>query len=869
MTDSHAHESSALTPLMRQYQAIKKQHPDKILLFRMGDFYETFGDDAVKAAPILGIALTSRAHGNGERIPLAGVPYHAIDRYLAKLAARGEKVVIVEQVEDPKLAKGLVKREIVEIVTPGTATLDSADEDSRLVSLAAVYPGKGDRIGVAMLSLATGMFQIDDGDEQAMAERLRIQEPSELLFPAEFGQDRAGRLLGYNRGGTMLTPYEDWNFDLKTAHRELNDHFGTATLESFGVTPDSPAVVAAGAVFRYLKENHRDKLDHITRLTAFDNAEFMSLDYSSVRNLELVRNLANGTEEHSLYSVINLCHTPGGARRLKASLLRPFKVKEKIQRRLSGVTELVKHRERCYRLRELTTRLPDLEKIVGRLGIGRLNPRQMGALKDGLFVAGEISRELGGCYSPHLSTLAKAFPDTTKLTARIGSALVDEPPLTAQKGNVIRRGFSDKLDQLNDSIREARDYIGSLQKTERERTGIATLKVGFNQVFGYYIEITRANASAAPPEYIRKQTLVNAERYVTPELKQKEELILAAEEKITRLELELYQELIDFLAGSIADLVCVADLTSEFDLVSALADLAVQRGYCCPTFSETPQLQIVNGRHPVIESVLPPGSFVPNDLEFADTQRILILTGPNMSGKSTYLRQIGLIVIMAQIGSYVPADSAEIGLVDRVFTRVGALDNLARGQSTFLVEMVETANILNNATEHSLVLLDEVGRGTSTFDGLSVAWAVVEHLNDTAKPRTVFATHYHELTGLAGLYPCVHNFQVAVKRWQDQVIFLHKIVPGGCDDSYGIEVARLAGVPRPAISRAKQILKLLESGKFTQSELGKGLYKEKIQPTLFEAARNETEDRIRQLDLDTLTPVQAFDILRRLKEELS
>jgi len=869
MTDSQANESSALTPLMRQYQAIKKQHPDKILLFRMGDFYEMFGDDAVKGAPMLGIALTSRSHGNSERIPLAGVPYHAIDRYLAKLAARGEKVVIVEQVEDPKTAKGLVKREIVEIVTPGTATLESVDEDSRLVSLAAIFPGKGDRLGVAMLNLATGMFQIDDGDEQEMAERLRIQEPSEMLFPVEFGQEKAGRLLGYNRSGTMLTPYEDWNFDIKTAQRELNDHFGTATLESFGVTPDSPAVVAAGAVFRYLKENHRDKLAHITRLALFDSTEYMSLDYSSVRNLELIRNLANGTEEHSLYSVINLCHTPGGARRLKGSLLRPFKVKEKIQRRLSGVTELVKDRDRCYRLRTLTKQLPDLEKIVGRLGIGRLNPRQTGSLKDGLFVSEKIAQEIRDCFSSHLVTLAKGFPNTGKFTDRIQQALVDEPPLTAQKGNVIRRGFSDKLDQLNDSIREAREYIGSLQKTERERTGIATLKVGFNQVFGYYIEISRTNASSAPPEYIRKQTLVNAERYVTPELKQKEELILAAEEKITRLELELYQELVDFLAESIADLVCVADLTSEIDLVSSLADLAVNRGYCCPTFTESSQLRISNGRHSVIESVLPSGSFVANDLEFSESQRILILTGPNMSGKSTYLRQIGLIVIMAQIGSYVPADSAEIGLVDRVFTRVGALDNLARGQSTFLVEMVETANILNNATEHSLVLLDEVGRGTSTFDGLSVAWAVVEHLNDTAKPRTVFATHYHELTGLAGLYPCVHNFQVAVKRWQDQVIFLHKIVSGGCDDSYGIEVARLAGVPRPAITRAKQILKLLESDKFTQSELGKGLYKEKVQPTLFETAVNETEDRIRQLDLDTLTPVQAFDILRRLKEDLS
>lgn len=818
---------------------------------------------------MLGIALTSRAHGNSERIPLAGVPYHAIDRYLAKLSARGEKVVIVEQVEDPKTTKGIVKREIVEIVTPGTATLDTPETEGQLVSLASIHVGKGDRLGIAMLNLATGLFQVDEGSEQDMAERLRVLEPSELLYSSELQQELVQRLLGYNRSGTLLTPYEEWNFDLKTAQRELNDHFGTVTLESFGISPHSPAVVAAGAVFRYLKENHRDKLAHITRLTPVEQAAHMTLDYSSVRNLELVRNIATGTEEGSLYSVINVCNTGAGARRLKANLLRPFKTRDKIQLRLSAVTELVKNRDLCFRLRQLTKQLPDMEKLTGRLGIGRLNPRQMASLKDGLETSSGIAIETRSGQSLHLQNIASAFPDTTTLVEKIRSALVDEPPLSTQKGGIFNSGFSEKLDQLNDSIREARQYIGSLQKTERERTGITTLKVGFNQVFGYYIEVTRANDGAVPKEYIRKQTLVNAERYITPELKEKEELILAAEEKITRLEQELYDELLGFLSGRIGDIACVAELVAEIDVVTALADLAVARGYCCPVITEDTSLSIINGRHPVIESVLPPGSFVPNDLAFSGEERILILTGPNMSGKSTYLRQIGLIAIMAQIGSYVPADRAELGLVDRVFTRVGALDNLARGQSTFLVEMIETANILNNATDRSLVLLDEVGRGTSTFDGLSVAWSVVEHLNDTSRPRTVFATHYHELTGLAELYPCVHNFQVAVKKWQDQVIFLHKIVPGGCDDSYGIEVARLAGVPRAAISRAKQILKLLESGKFNQSELGRGLYKQKIQPTLFESAPNETENRIRQLDLNSMSPVEAFDILRRLKDELS
>ncbi|MDD3733236.1 MAG: DNA mismatch repair protein MutS [candidate division Zixibacteria bacterium] len=452
----------------------------------------------------------------------------------------------------------------------------------------------------------------------------------------------------------------------------------------------------------------------------------------------------------------------------------------------------------------------------------------------------------------------------------MSSALTDEPPLTSNKGEIFRRGYSEKLDRLNDSIKEARLYISSLQKTERERTGINTLKVGFNKVFGYYIEITRANVGLVPENYIRKQTLVNAERYITPELKEKEELILAAEEKIFKLEQELYDELLEFMNRHIGQIIQTADLLAEIDLVSGLAELAVHRGYCRPEFFDDTRLNIVNGRHPVIEAVLPPGTFVANDVSLStEEQRILILTGPNMSGKSTYLRQIGLIVILAQIGSYVPADKAEIGLVDRVFTRVGALDNLARGQSTFLVEMVETANILNNATERSLVLLDEVGRGTSTFDGLSVAWAVVEYINDQLKSRSVFATHYHELTSMASLYDKIYNYQVAVKKWEDKVIFLHKIIAGGCDDSYGIEVARLAGLPRLTLNRAKQILKLLESGKFTQSELGPGLYKEKVQPTLFDPQPSKIEKELKDLDLDNLTPMQAFEILSRLKKENS
>ncbi|MEE8576152.1 MAG: DNA mismatch repair protein MutS, partial [candidate division Zixibacteria bacterium] len=515
-----------------------------------------------------------------------------------------------------------------------------------------------------------------------------------------------------------------------------------------------------------------------------------------------------------------------------------------------------------------TEHLPDLERFAGRLGIGKLNPRQASGISSGLSVALLLKDAMADCNSPHLRSLIDSLPDSSEIIRMIDSALVEEPPILVNKGNIFKRGFSAKLDELNDSIREARQYIASLQKVERERTGINTLKVGFNKVFGYYLEVTKANAQAVPENYIRKQTLVNAERYITGELKEKEELIFAAEEKITALESDLYSQLIERLNEHIGEIVHTAELLAEIDLVAGLSELAVSSGYCRPELFDDTRLDIQNGRHPVIEKVLPSGSFVANKVDLDDDRRIVILTGPNMSGKSTYLRQIGLIIILAQIGSFVPADSAKIGLVDRVFTRVGALDNLARGQSTFLVEMVETANILNNATERSLVLLDEVGRGTSTFDGLSVAWSVVEYINEENRSRTVFATHYHELTGMAGIYDHIVNFQVAVKKWEDRVIFLHQIIEGGCDDSYGIEVARLAGLPGKSTQRAKQILRLLESGKFNQSELGRGVYKERVQPSLFDAPESVTEQKIKEADLDNMTPVEAFDFLRGLRKEI-
>ncbi len=864
---SSMQDKDKTTPLMKQFYAVKEQHPDKILFFRMGDFYEMFGDDAIKAAPILGISLTSRSHGNSERIPLAGVPYHAADKYLAKMLKHGEKVVIVEQVEDPKTAKGLVKREVVEILTPGTATIDSPELNDQQLCLAAIYETNGKRLGLASLDLSTGLFMIDEGESDEILERLRVLEPSETLYPLDEGNEES-KLAKKLELINNLTAFENWNFDYKTAERELNQHFGTSTLDGFGVGDNRLGIAAAGAILRYLKENHRLQLDHIKKISCFDSAEQMTLDYSTVRNLELVKNIATSTEENSLFSVINHCHTAAGARRLKQSLLRPFISKVQIERRLGGVAELVTNRNLCFDIRDKTKTLPDLERLAGRLGIGKLNPRQMNAVKDALIIANHLKEILLSAHSPLLGNLCGNLPKCDEVILQIETALIEDPPLVMNKGNIFKRGYSNDLDNLNDSIKDARLYIGSLQEKERKRTGIHTLKVGYNKVFGYFLEITKANADKAPDEYIRKQTLVNAERYITPELKEKEELIFSAEEKIFKLEAELYLKLSETLNKNIGDILSTAHILAEIDLISSLSELAVNESYCRPEIFEDTRLTIEGSRHPVIESVIPAGSFVSNDVYLSEQDSIHILTGPNMSGKSTYLRQVGLIVILAQIGSFVPASKAEIGLVDRVFTRVGALDNLARGQSTFLVEMVETANILNNATERSLVLLDEVGRGTSTFDGLSIAWAVVEHIEEKSHSRTIFATHYHELTGMAELYSRVKNYQVAVKKWEDKVIFLHQIIPGGCDDSYGIEVAKLAGLPRISINRAKQILRLLESGKFNQSELGKGIYKEKMQPTLFDRQPSEVENIIGEIDLDNLTPMEAFNLLKELKEKL-
>ena len=862
---STSSSGGSITPLMKQYNKIKSQYPDKILFFRMGDFYEMFGDDAIKAAPILDIALTSRGHMNGEKIPLAGVPHHSAEKYLARLLEAGEKVVIVEQTEDPKQAKGVVKREVVEILTPGTATIEGVVDDTGQLYLVSIYPGDV-KIGLAYIDLLSGKFLLEEGRFEDIYEKIRVLAPQEVIYP-QTSEDHD--LIGILKKDNIikLTGFEEWNFDYKSAMRELCDFFGVSTLDGFGVSGNKRGLTAAGAIYRYLRENNRTRLDHITRLTEAQSDHYMTLDYNTVRNLELIRNLSENTETDSLFHSVNRTATAGGARRLKEGLLRPYKKLEPILYRQKGIKEFYNLRDLAGDLPDLLKRLPDLERLAGRLGMRKINPRQLASIKDGLIVGAGVLDKIEELTSEIFGNIRDAYPASDSLIKLIDDALVEEPPLTSNKGGILKRGYSPELDELKDSIRDAKDYIASLQKTERDRTGIPTLKVGFNKVFGYYIEITKTHQDKVPSDYIRKQTLVNAERFITEELKEKEDLILAAEEKIFSLEERLFNELTDRVAESMADILLTADCLSEIDLIVSLSNLAAEKLYCCPEIDEGGELMIEAGRHSVIENLLPPGSFIANDLDLSvERDRIMVLTGPNMSGKSTYLRQNGLIVILAQIGSFVPAEKARIGLVDRVFTRVGAIDNLARGQSTFLVEMIESSNILHNATEKSLILLDEVGRGTSTFDGLSIAWSVVEYINENIRARTIFATHYHELTGMADIYERIFNCQVSVKRWEDQIIFLHKIIPGGCDDSYGIEVARLAGVPRKAITRSKELLRLLESGKFSQSQLAKGIHKTINQRSLFDAVPSAVEEELKKIDLERTTPIEALRILNKLKE---
>ena len=866
-------KKNATTPLMEQYLAIKNKHKDAILFFRMGDFYEMFYEDAKIGSQVLGITLTSRAHGKASDVPLAGFPHHALDTYLAKMIKAGYRVAICEQVEDPKLAKTVVKREVQEIVTPGTAVSDDLLDTKKNNYLVAVYLS-AKSCGIAKVDVSTGEFQVNEVRPDEMRESVLSIQPAELLVGSE-QHDQIVRQLQDVRGLTITTR-DDWTFNRDYAYDVLTEHFGTLSLKGFGIDDMDTGISAAGAILIYLRENQKAKLVHINRISRFSDRELMLIDTTTRRNLELVQSMSQGGKQGTLLSVIDATVTPMGARMLVQWLLYPLMNIDAIVARQDAVEELVNDNELRKSLRESLKETGDLERLVAKVATGRANARDALAILASLRVAHTVKEKTAACTSQLLQTIHREADELPALAEEIEKAIIDNPPLSITDGGIIKRGYNEELDKLRDIAYSGKDWIARLQSKEREATGIPSLKVNFNKVFGYYIEITKPHLSKVPPHYIRKQTLVNAERYITQELKEYEEKVLGAEEKMASMEYELFDKLRKFILEHTRVLQKDAQLLAQLDCLASLAQVAVDNDYRRPIINDSDEIYIQDGRHPVVEKLLPPGQqFVANDVRINNkTDQILIITGPNMAGKSTYLRQIGLIVILAQMGSFIPAKKAEIGIVDRVFTRVGASDNLAAGESTFLTEMNETANILNNATPRSLILLDEIGRGTSTFDGLSIAWSVAEFLHNTPQlaAKTVFATHYHELTELELILPRVKNYNVAVKEWGDHIVFLRKIVEGGCDHSYGIQVAKLAGLPEKVIERAKEILHNLEAEALNSSEIPKLAQHHKRpepqvkQMSLFEELEKSLREELKNIDPNRITPIEALNKLDQLKQ---
>ncbi len=911
--------SEPSTPLMRQYAAIKKEHPDALLFFRLGDFYELFFDDAVLAARELQITLTSRNKEKGVAIPMCGVPYHAAEGYISKLIRRGLKVAVCEevQVKDPRLAKTLVRREVTRVVTPGTAADSSlnAEENNFLAAVATV----GDRVGFAALDLSTGEFRATEfGGELAGR---RIQEELEQLRPKEmlYGSSAPllervvgvqlrsfappdGRVTGphtdarpstgtapvarVSGSGWAETPLDDWIFAPDHAIPLLENHFGVLSLEGFGLAGKRAAASAAGAILYYIRSTQRGTLDHVDRIGFYERQNCLVLDAVTVRNLELIEPLFAGTDAGvTLFRCLDATVTPMGKRLLRTWMLRPSLDRAEIEGRLDSVEVQVKDTVRREELRRSLDGILDLERLLSRVTLETANPRDVLALAASLGRIPEVRAVLAGLSESRLSasrlaTLHGVIDELGDLREKIDGTLVPEPPLTVSDGGVIAAGVDKDLDEVRDLSRNSKQYLAQVEQRERERTGIGSLKVKFNSIFGYYIEISKANLHLSPADYERKQTLVNAERFTTPELKEYESKILDAQEKIVEIERRLFADLRSAIAAEAKRIRQTALALAEVDVLGCLAHIAALRNYCRPRVDEAEKaedvldLEIVKGRHPVIElQELAAGSerFVPNDLFLdASTHNIVVLTGPNMGGKSTYLRQAALIVIMAQMGSFVPARAVRLGIVDRVFTRIGASDNLARGRSTFMVEMTETAAILHTATARSLILLDEVGRGTSTYDGLAIAWAAIEYLHARVRAKTLFATHYFELTELAEQLSGVKNYHVSVKETGGSVVFLRRVEPGAADRSYGIEVAKLAGLPNEVVVRAREVLAEHESSEHRLSgHLTPGAEPERpTQLTIFTPLSQPVLEKLREVDLNRLTPLDALNLLAELKKEI-
>ncbi len=872
------------TPLMRQYTAIKKQHPNALLFFRLGDFYELFFDDAVTASRELQITLTSRNKEKGIAVPMCGVPYHAADGYISKLIRKGYKVAICDQMEDPRFAKKLVRREVTRVVTPGTAADANlgSEENTFLAALTRFTDPKGTPVaGFAALDLSTGEFRATEfsgeAAERRILEELEQLRPREVLFASSLPLFETGAAHPHSAGRLWAeTPLDDWVFAPDYAIPLVENQFGVLSLEGFGLAGRAAAASAAGAILHYVRSTQRGTLDHVDRIGFYERQNCLVLDAVSVRNLELIEPLFAGSGEGiTLFRSLDATLTPMGKRLLRAWMLRPSLDISEINQRLDAVGEFTRELMAREELRRAFDGILDIERLLSRVTLEAANPRDVLALAASLAKVPGLRSALAKAKAERMLTLHDQVDELTDLRTRIERTITEEPPLTFSDGGVIRAGVESELDDLRELSRNSKQYLARIEERERQRTGIGSLKVKFNSIFGYYIEISKANLHLAPPDYERKQTLVNAERFTTPELKEYEAKILDAQEKIVEIERRIFAELRAAIAAEARRIRQTALALAEVDVLASLAHLAAVRGYCRPEFDRSSDIEIREGRHPVVEQQDLSGvaqRFVPNDLFLNSTSHaILVLTGPNMGGKSTYLRQAALIVIMAQMGSFVPARTARLGVVDRIFTRIGASDNLARGRSTFMVEMTETAAILNTATPRSLILLDEIGRGTATYDGLALAWAVVEYLHARTRAKTLFATHYHELTDLADHLSGVKNYHVSVKESAGGIVFLRKVEPGAAGRSFGIDVAKLAGLPVEVIGRAREVLKEHESAeqRVTNELAADGPEPARtVQLTMFTPLSQRIVDQLRETDLNQLTPLEALNLLHELKKQL-
>ncbi len=861
-----------VTPMMRQYQSIKKKHGDALLFFRVGDFYEMFYDDAKTASKVLGITLTSRSKGDNA-VPMAGVPHHSAHTYIHRLIKAGYKVAICDQMEDPEEAKGVVERDVTRVITPGTLTDDLLLKDKDNNYLLAIF-ANGESVGLSWVDLSTGKFQAQDIATALLIDELARLRPSECLLPEEILNSETDFVekLRLNLSA-MLTSQPGWVFARDTAYQTLKEHFGTTSLEGFGCEPLGSSINAAGAIIHYLKETQKTSLKHISKIERFSNQNYVLLDRTTQQCLELLETMRTHEKDGSLLGVLDQTLTSMGGRLLKQWIISPLKIPDEIRYRQDGVRELFKDSILRNEIREMLKGVYDIERITTKVSCARANARDLISLKQSLATLPKLKEKVCACTSTILKSLEENLDLVEEARILIGTAIVPDPPHTIKDGGMIREGYDQDLDELHHIRRSGKSWIANFQAEEIKRTGITSLKVGYNRVFGYYIEITNTYKNNIPQTYIRKQTLKNAERYITPELKDYETKVLTADERAKELEYDIFGRIREEVSSHTKRLQKTAEVIATLDVISTLAHTAAENGYVMPEITDGLELNIIDGRHPVLDKIL--DNFVPNDVAIDGAQTMMaVITGPNMAGKSTYIRQVALLVLMAQMGSFIPAKQAKIGVVDRIFTRVGASDELASGQSTFMVEMNETANILNNATNRSLIVLDEVGRGTSTFDGLSIAWAITEYIYEHIKARTLFATHYHELTEIELLLPCIKNYNIAVKEWGDEIIFLRKIVEGGADKSYGIHVARLAGIPREVLDRAKTLLANLEANsldinnkpKFVPTEGKKTM---PAQLSIFAPKEEGVLQSIKELDIPTLTPLDALNKLNELKKKLS